>query len=219
MRGSGSHRPIVLRHKRSFSMRPILITGGAGFIGSCLVRQLVGREHRPVVNLDKLTYAGNLDSLEPIADDPNHVFVEGDIGDRALVARCWPSIARRPSSTWRPSRTSIARSTRPATFVETNVAGHVSNCSKPCGHYWSGLAEPERGAFRFLHVSTDEVYRFAGADGPLHRDDALRAQLALLGVQGRGRSFCPAPITTPTACPRSRPTARTTTARTSFPKS
>ena len=66
-------------------MTTLLITGGAGFIGSCLVRQLVADENLTVVNLDKLTYAGNLDSLDSIKDNPRHIFVQGDIGDRALV--------------------------------------------------------------------------------------------------------------------------------------
>src|SRR5688500_9458408 len=104
-------------------MRTILITGGAGFIGSCLVRRLVAEGHTRVINLDKLTYAGNLDSLASISADPNHIFVEGDIRDGKLVARLLDE--HQPDAVLNIAAEShVDRSIDgPAAFVETNVLG------------------------------------------------------------------------------------------------
>src|SRR5262245_26377145 len=134
-------------------MRTILITGGAGFIGSCLVRLIV-REHLfRVVNLDKLTYAGNLDSLQTTVDDPHHVFVQGDIGDQQLVDALLAE--HRPQAVINLAAEShVDRSIdAPATFVETNVTGTFGLLQAVRG-YWTMLHEPERSQFRFLHVST-----------------------------------------------------------------
>ena len=143
-------------------MRTILVTGGAGFIGGCFVRQVIAEEEARVVNLDKLTYAGNLDSLAAIEEHPAHVFVQGDIGDRELVARLL--------ETYRPeavvnfaAESHVDRSIDdPAPFVETNVVG-VCNLLSETLRYWRGLNAPHQEKFRLLHVSTDEVY---GALGP-----------------------------------------------------
>jgi dTDP-glucose 4,6-dehydratase len=145
-------------------MRSILITGGAGFIGSCLVRQIVGNGLYRVINLDKLTYAGNLDSLESIAHDPNHLFVQGDIGDRKQVAALLRD--HRPSAIVNLAAEShVDRSIdAPAAFVETNVVG-TFQLLEATREYWTSLAEPFRSQFRFLHVSTDEVYGSLSADG------------------------------------------------------
>ncbi|MGD9722341.1 MAG: dTDP-glucose 4,6-dehydratase [Pirellulales bacterium] len=145
-------------------MRAILITGGAGFIGSCLVRHVVGQQMFRVVNLDKLTYAGNLDSLVPVEGDPLHTFVEGDIGDRRLVAALLAE--HRPVAILNLAAEShVDRSIdAPGTFVETNVSGTFS-LLEAARTWWSALAEPERSAFRFLHVSTDEVYGSLGPSG------------------------------------------------------
>ncbi len=145
-------------------MKTILVTGGAGFIGSCFVRQWLAEEPDRLVNLDKLTYAGNLDSLAPVAGNPNHVLVEGDIGDRALVSQLLEEY--RPAAIVNfAAESHVDRSIdAPADFVRTNVLG-VCELLAAARAYWSNLPEPERAAFRFLHVSTDEVYGSLGATG------------------------------------------------------
>ncbi|HVX60677.1 MAG TPA: dTDP-glucose 4,6-dehydratase [Pirellulales bacterium] len=145
-------------------MKTILVTGGAGFIGSCFVRQWLAEEPGALVNLDKLTYAGNLDSLAPVADNPSHVLVEGDIGDRRLVSRLLEQY--RPGAIVNfAAESHVDRSIdAPAEFIHTNVVG-VCELLAAVRAYWSGLPDPERYAFRFLHVSTDEVYGSLGATG------------------------------------------------------
>src|SRR5947209_17730202 len=110
-----------------------------------------------VVNLDKLTYAGNLDSLESVKDDPRHVFIKGDIGDRDLVARLLRE--HRPAAVVNfAAETHVDRSIDgPRAFLETNVVG-TFELLQAARAYWDELDGPARGAFRFLHVSTDEVY-------------------------------------------------------------
>ena len=143
----------------------ILVTGGAGFIGGCFVRQVMA-DQDPVrlVNLDKLTYAGNPDSLDPVRDDPRHVFVRGDIADRALVGRLLRD--HRASAVVNfAAETHVDRSIDgPRVFVETNVVGTAELLAAAL-EYWRGLDGPERDAFRFLHVSTDEVYGSLGPEG------------------------------------------------------
>jgi dTDP-glucose 4,6-dehydratase len=143
----------------------ILVTGGAGFIGSNFVLDWIATEGTPVVNLDKLTYAGNLANLASLKDDPRHVFVKGDICDRALVARLLA--AHRPSAIIHfAAESHVDRSIHgPADFVQTNVIGTFSLLEEARAH-WSSLAEPERTRFRFLHISTDEVYGSLGPDDP-----------------------------------------------------
>ncbi len=141
-----------------------LVTGGAGFIGSCLVRQLVQSGEIPVVNYDKLTYAGNLDSLEPVMENPLHRFVQGDICDHAAVAAVLDEY--RPSAVLNLAAEShVDRSIDgPATFVQTNVCGTFT-LLEAVRQYWSKLPEEDREQFRFLHVSTDEVYGSLGREG------------------------------------------------------
>ena len=145
-------------------MRTILITGGAGFIGSCLVRQIIDQRRFRVVNLDKLTYAGNLESLGAVRKDPDHVFVQGDIGDfdqvRSLLDEHRPSAVINLAAESHVDRSINA----PSTFVETNVVG-AFQLLQAARAYWSALAEPERSQFRVLHVSTDEVYGSLGPTG------------------------------------------------------
>ncbi len=138
-------------------MRTVLVTGGAGFIGSCLVRLLLDQGDARVINLDKLTYAGDLDSLGSAFDDPNHVFVQGDIGDRAMVTDLLEQHA--PHAVFHLAAEShVDRSIDcPAAFVETNVLGTFRLLEAVRG-YWALLTEPIRSQFRFVHVSTDEVY-------------------------------------------------------------
>jgi dTDP-glucose 4,6-dehydratase len=145
-------------------MQTILVTGGAGFIGSCFVRQWIGEETARIVNLDKLTYAGNLDSLEPVAGNSRHVFVEGDIGDGALVKRLLAE--HRPSAIVNfAAESHVDRSIDgPAAFLQTNVVGTFQLLEAARG-YWNVLGETDRQAFRFLHVSTDEVYGSLGPTG------------------------------------------------------
>jgi dTDP-glucose 4,6-dehydratase len=145
-------------------MKTILVTGGAGFIGGCLVRQLVAQRDVRVVNLDKLTYAGNLDSLAGVMADPRHVFVQGDVADAALVADLLQR--HRPEAVVHLAAEShVDRSIDgPAAFVQTNVVGTFA-LLEAARAYWGGLPEAERSRFRFLHVSTDEVYGSLGRDG------------------------------------------------------
>ena len=143
----------------------LLITGGAGFIGSNLVLQTIAATGEPVLNLDKLTYAGNRDNLEGLRGDARHVFVQGDICDRALLRRLLAE--HRPRALLHLAAEShVDRSIEgPAEFVQTNVVGTFALLEEARA-YWSGLAAPERAAFRFLHVSTDEVYGSLGPGDP-----------------------------------------------------
>jgi dTDP-glucose 4,6-dehydratase len=143
-------------------VQTILVTGGAGFIGGTFVRQYVASYR--IVNLDALTYAGNLESLEPVAQNANHVFVHGDIRDKNLVSRLLAEY--RPSAIVHfAAESHVDRSIgAPAKFMETNAVGTL--CLLECAWgYWNELAEPEKRAFRFLHVSTDEVYGSLGPTG------------------------------------------------------
>jgi len=140
----------------------LLVTGGAGFIGSNFVLAAVGQAGEPVVNLDKLTYAGSLKNVEALRGDARHTFVHGDIADRALVRQLLER--HRPRAIVHLAAEShVDRSIEgPAEFVQTNVVGTFCLLEEARA-YWSGLPAPERAAFRFLHVSTDEVY---GSLGP-----------------------------------------------------
>jgi len=143
----------------------ILVTGGAGFIGANFVLDWLAHGGEPVVNLDKLTYAGNLRSLSALAGDARHAFVRGDIGDapalRALLERHRPRAVVNFAA-----ETHVDRSIRgPAAFIETNVVGTYAllECVR---EWWAGIPDAERSAFRFLHVSTDEVYGSLGPEDP-----------------------------------------------------
>ncbi len=147
----------------STGIKTLLVTGGAGFIGANFVLQAVADGLR-VINLDKLTYAGNLDTLSALKDVPAHVFVQGDIGDRALVARLLAE--HRPDAIVNfAAESHVDRSIDgPAEFVQTNVVGTLA-LLEGARDYWRSLAGAARDAFRFLHVSTDEVYGSLGAEG------------------------------------------------------
>jgi dTDP-glucose 4,6-dehydratase len=140
-----------------------LVTGGAGFIGGNFVLDAVKRGIR-IVNLDALTYAGNRDTLSTLDGDPEHVFVHGDIGDGALVAELLAT--HKPDAVINfAAESHVDRSIDgPAAFVQTNVVGTLA-LLEAVRDYWRGLAAPERDAFRFLHVSTDEVYGSLGDTG------------------------------------------------------
>ncbi len=140
-----------------------LVTGGAGFIGGNFVLDAVGRGIK-VVNLDALTYAGNRDTLASLDGDPNHVFVHGDIGDRALVARLLAE--HRPDAVVNfAAESHVDRSIDgPAAFIQTNVVGTLALLEAVRDH-WKSLEGETRQAFRVLHVSTDEVYGSLGETG------------------------------------------------------
>jgi dTDP-glucose 4,6-dehydratase len=135
----------------------ILVTGGAGFIGGNFVLDWRAQVDEPVVNVDKLTYAANLGSLAALKDDPGHLFVRADIGDRAAIDALLA--AHRPRAIVNfAAESHVDRSILgPAAFIETNIVGTFA-LLEAARYYWSAMAEPERLRFRFLHVSTDEVY-------------------------------------------------------------
>ena len=140
-----------------------LVTGGAGFIGGNFVLDAVGRGIK-VVNLDALTYAGNRDTLASLDGDPNHVFVHGDIGDRALVA-CLLAEHRPDAVVNFAAESHVDRSIDgPAAFVQTNVVGTLA-LLESVRDYWKSLDDAGKTGFRFLHVSTDEVYGTLGDTG------------------------------------------------------
>jgi dTDP-glucose 4,6-dehydratase len=143
----------------------ILVTGGAGFIGANFVIEWIAATGEAVVNLDKLTYAGNLGSLASLAADPRHVFVRGDIADRALVERLLAE--HRPRAIVHfAAESHVDRSIHgPAAFVQTNVVG-TFELLEAARAYWQGLQGDARAALRFLHVSTDEVYGTLGEADP-----------------------------------------------------
>jgi dTDP-glucose 4,6-dehydratase len=143
----------------------ILVTGGAGFIGANFVLDWLAAVGEPVVDLDKLTYAGNLGNLAPVAGDARHVFVRGDIGDRVLVASLLAQHRPRAIVNF-AAESHVDRSIHgPADFIATNVVGTFA-LLETVRDWWSALPEPERRAFRFLHVSTDEVYGSLGPADP-----------------------------------------------------
>ena len=149
----------------------LLVTGGAGFIGGNFVLGAVGRFK--VVNLDALTYAGNPHTLAPVSNDPDHVFVRGKIGDRDLVARLLAE--HRPAAVVNfAAETHVDRSIDgPSVFVQTNVVETQGLLDAVLDH-WRGLEGDSRDAFRFLHVSTDEVYGTLGPTGLFTEESPYR---------------------------------------------
>ncbi len=144
---------------------PVLITGGCGFIGSHLVRQWLREEKTPVVNLDLLTYAGNPESLFEAAENPEHTLFHGDITDGELVSRLLEE--HQPAAVLHLAAEShVDRSILgPEPFLRTNIEGTFRLLEAVRG-WWSGLPSDRKESFRFLHVSTDEVYGSLGAEDP-----------------------------------------------------
>ncbi|SMB24346.1 dTDP-D-glucose-4,6-dehydratase [Sterolibacterium denitrificans] len=142
----------------------LFITGGAGFIGSALVRLLIAETEWSVVNIDKLTYAGNLESLAMLRDEPRHIFSRSDIGDRAALDRLFAEY--HPAGVIHLAAEShVDRSIHgPADFIATNIVGTYTLLEAARG-YWNGLPPAEQESFRFHHVSTDEVYGSLGTEG------------------------------------------------------
>jgi dTDP-glucose 4,6-dehydratase len=147
----------------------ILVTGGAGFIGSNFVLDWVRQSAEPIVNLDKLTYAGNAQNLQALNGDPRHLFVHGDIGDKALVAELLARHKPRAVLNF-AAESHVDRSIDgPEDFVQTNVVG-TFHLLESVRSYWSAMPEREKVLFRFLHVSTDEVYGSLGHDDPAFKE-------------------------------------------------
>ena len=135
----------------------ILVTGGAGFIGSNFVLDWFGQSSEPVVNLDALTYAGNPANLAPLQGNGNHALVQGDIGDSVLVDSLLKIHQPRAIVNF-AAESHVDRSIHgPEDFIQTNIVG-TFRLLESVRAYWSGLPDPEKSTFRFLHVSTDEVY-------------------------------------------------------------
>lgn len=142
----------------------ILVTGGAGFIGSNFVLDWLKGSDEPVINLDKLTYAGNLENLVSVSNDARHIFVKGDIGDVDMVKKILAEHRPRAILNF-AAESHVDRSIKgPAEFIETNIVG-TFRLLETVKAYWGSLEGQDKTDFRFLHVSTDEVY------GSLEKDD------------------------------------------------
>ncbi|MBA4708163.1 dTDP-glucose 4,6-dehydratase [Aquitalea aquatica] len=150
----------------------ILVTGGAGFIGANFVLDWLNGNNEGVINLDKLTYAGNLQTLASLENDPRHVFVQGDIGDREVVSRLLQQHQVRAVINF-AAESHVDRSIHgPGDFIQTNVVG-TFNLLEAVRAYWNGLKGEAKAAFRFLHVSTDEVYgTLSASDAPFSESNS-----------------------------------------------
>src|ERR1043165_1580532 len=142
----------------------ILVTGGAGFIGSAVVRHIIRETTHQVLVVDKLTYAGNLDSLSPVSNDPRYTFARADIADAAtmleLFERYLPDAVMHLAA-----ESDVDRSIDgPGEFIQTNVVGTFTLLQAALG-YWRALPAANKEAFRFHHISTDEVFGSLGEDG------------------------------------------------------
>lgn len=146
-------------------MKVILVTGGAGFIGSNFVHSQINNTKNKIINLDKLTYAGNPENLATLSNEARHVFVQGDIGDQVLVAQLLAE--HQPDTIVNfAAESHVDRSIHgPEDFIQTNVVGtfHLLEATRA---YWNKLDQTRQANFRFLHISTDEVYGSLTADAP-----------------------------------------------------
>jgi len=155
----------------SSEQKTYLVTGGAGFIGSALCRYLIEDIGAKVINLDKLTYAANLNSLEKIKNHPNYSFIQADICDRSRISAILA--ATKPDGIFHLAAEShVDRSiTGAADFIQTNIVGSFTLLEESL-HYWRNLPTPRQDDFKFLMVSTDEVYGSLGANGLFHETTA-----------------------------------------------
>lgn len=148
----------------------IMVTGGAGFIGANFVLDWLSAMDETIVTLDKLTYAGNLENLAPLQNDPRHVFIQGDICDSALVARILGEYSPRAIVHF-AAESHVDRSIHgPGEFIRTNIEGTYTLLEASRAH-WNSLAGEARDNFRFLHVSTDEVYGSLGPTDPAFTEE------------------------------------------------
>lgn len=148
----------------------ILVTGGAGFIGANFVLDWLAQSDEPVINLDKLTYAGNLETLASLDNDARHIFVQGDIGDATLVSELLNKYQPRAVINF-AAESHVDRSIHgPEDFIQTNIVG-TFHLLESIRAYWNNLTEKAKTDFRLLHVSTDEVY------GSLSKDDPAFTEL------------------------------------------
>lgn len=164
-------------------MKRILITGGAGFIGSAVVRHIINATTDSVVVVDKLTYAGNLESLAPVADSARYAFEQVDICDRIALDRVFAKY--QPDKVMHLAAEShVDRSIDgPAAFIETNVLGTYT-LLEAARHYWQPLSAKKKPGFRFHHISTDEVYGdLLGTDELFTGNHALLAKQPVFGLQ------------------------------------
>lgn len=165
----------------------ILVTGGAGFIGSAVVRHIIENTLDEVRVMDCLTYAGNLESLAPVAGSERYSFSQTDITDAAAVAAQFSEF--RPDIVMHLAAEShVDRSIDgPAAFIQTNVIGTFT-LLEAARHYWSGLGEAQKQAFRFHHISTDEVYGdLHGTDDLFTEENPVRAEQPVLCLQSGQR--------------------------------
>jgi dTDP-glucose 4,6-dehydratase len=192
----------------------ILVTGGAGFIGSAVVRAAIARGHM-VVNLDALTYASSLDSLAPVAGSNHYSFEQADIRDRDALDRVFATHA--PDAVMHLAAEShVDRSIDgPGDFIQTNITG-TFNMLEAARAYWSDQGKPE--GFRFHHISTDEVFGALGPEGMFDEDTPYDPRSPYSASKPQATIWC-APGMRPMACRFWSRTARTTTGPTTFPKS
>ena len=195
----------------------MLITGGAGFIGSAVTRSLIAEGEDEICVFDKLTYAGDLTSLEPIAKSSRYSFVHADVCDRKAVARAFTRFA--PDVVLHLAAEShVDRSIDgPAAFIETNLVGTFTMLDVAL-EYWRRLDATKAKKFRFMHISTDEVFGTLGLGGCFGRTRPMRRTLPIR-PRKRVLTISCALGARPTGYQRSSPTARTTTAPTTFPRS
>ena len=147
----------------------ILVTGGAGFIGSNFVLDWIESEAATVINLDKLTYAGNLQNLTSLEANPRHIFVRGDIGDAQLVSKLLAEYQPRAIVNF-AAESHVDRSIHgPGEFIQTNIVG-TFQLLEATRAYWGSLGEEDKAAFRLLHVSTDEVYGSLAPEDPAFKE-------------------------------------------------
>ena len=147
----------------------ILVTGGAGFIGSNFVLDWLAQGSEAIVNLDRLTYAGNLENLQALEGDARHIFVRGDIGDKDLVTRLLVQHQPRAIVNF-AAESHVDRSIhRPEEFIQTNIVGTFHLLESVRAH-WNALPQADQSVFRFLHVSTDEVYGSLNKEEPAFKE-------------------------------------------------
>ena len=166
-------------------MKTLLVTGGAGFIGGNFVLDLLAQGGFRVINLDKLTYAGNLDTLAPLKTNADHVFVQGDIGDAALIESLLAE--HKPDAVVNfAAESHVDRSIDgPAEFVQTNVVGTLNLLERTLAYWRDCLPLERQDGFRFLHVSTDEVYGSLGPVGKFTEETAYAPNSPYSASKGR----------------------------------